>query len=155
MSTKSRARHELLLSRLQTKVRAVNNISSICKVLALIAAISSTSLAQQTSSAVQTVTFGVHRSSQSVLHNLSLVQGTVDSPNGSVVSRLQNVVSTYPRNLRVHAPSMTAANDGSTTVAQSSPQRTPGSGPVLGTSDIRVGAGSACSGTALVVTITD
>ena len=155
MYLKSRLRHGLLLSRLRIKDRAVKNITSICKVLALMAAISSTVFAQRTSSADQTVTFGVHRTSQSVLHNLSLAQSAVHSPDGSQATTLQNVASTYPMKLTVHAPSMPAANDGSMTVVPSSPPRTLGSGSVPGTSDIQVDPGSSYGGTALVLTITE
>jgi hypothetical protein len=155
MYMKSRLRRELLHSRLRTKDRLVKNITSICRVFVLMVAISSTVSAQRTSSAAQTVTFGVHRSSQLVLRNLSLVQSAIHSPDGSQASTHQNVVSTYPMKLTVRAPSMPAANDGSMTVAQLSPPRTLGSGSVPGTSDIQVDAGSSYGGTTLVVTITE
>jgi|GEM_PF-2579841 len=155
MYLKSRLRHELLHSRLRTKDGPVKNLTSIFKVLALMAAISSPVFAQRTSSAIQTVTFGVHRTSQSVLHNLSLAQSAVHSPDGFQASTLQNMVSTYPMKLTVHAPSMPAANDGSMTVVSSSPPRTLGSGSVPGTSDIQVDAGSSYGGTAFVLTITE
>lgn len=142
----SLVRHELSLSRLRTEDRAVKNFTSVCKVLALMAAISSTVFAQRTSSAVQTVTFSIHRSSLSVLNNLSLVQGAVHSPDGSQASTLQNLVSTNPMKVTVHAPSMPAAN---------APPRTQELGSVQSTSAIQFDAGSSCGGTALVVTITE
>lgn len=155
MYLKSRLRHELLHSPLRTKDGPVKNFTSICKVLALMAAISSTVSAQRTSSADQTVTFGVHRTSLSVHHNSSLAQSVVHSPDGSQATTLRNVASTYPMKLTVHAPSMPAANDGSMTVVPSSPPRTLGSGSVPNTSDIQVDAGSSYDGTAVVVTITE
>jgi hypothetical protein len=137
----------------------VKNITSICKVLVLMIAISNTVFAQRTSSAAQTVTFGVHRSSLSVLHKLSLVQSAVQTPDGSQPSTLQNVVSTYPMKVTVHAPLVPAANDRSMTAVQSStrssPPRALGSGSVPGTSDFHVEAGSPYGGTALVVTISE
>jgi len=114
---KSRLRHELLLSRLRTKDRVVKNITSICRVLAMMAAISSTVMAQRTSSAVQTVTFGVHRTSLSVLHSLSLAQGAVHSPDGPQASTLQNVVSTHQTKVTVAALSMAPGNNATMTAS--------------------------------------
>jgi hypothetical protein len=113
MYTKSRLRHELLLSRLRTKDRALKNITSISRVFVLMAALSSTAIAQRTSPATQTVTFGVHRSSPSVLHNSSLVQSAVHSPDGVEASTLQNVVSTYRTKVTVAALSMSGGNTAS------------------------------------------
>jgi hypothetical protein len=81
----------------------------------LMAAISSTAVAQRTSSAVQTVTFGVHRSSVSVLRNMSLVKGAVPSPDGLQASTLQNVVSSNQIKVTIAALSMTPDDDASMT----------------------------------------
>ena len=139
-------KHELSRSRFRTKDRAVKNFTSICKVLALMAAVSSTVFAQRTSSAVQTVTFGVHRSSLSVLNNLSLVQGAVHSHDGSQASTLQNLVPTDPMKITVRVPSMPAVN---------APSRTRELGSAQGTSAIRSDVGSPYGGAALVVTISE
>jgi hypothetical protein len=155
----SRLNHELLLSRLRTKDRAVKNITSICIVWVLTAAISSTVIAQRTSSAVQTVTFGVRRTSQSVLRNVSLVQSTNHLSDGSQGSTLQNVASTHPMKVTVNALSIPAVNDGTVTEVHSSPRlsalKTVGSGSVPSTSEIQPDAGLSYFRMALVVTITE
>ncbi len=156
---KFQLKHELLLSRLRTKDRVVKNITSICKAFALMAAVSSIAIAQRTSSAVQTVTFGVHRSSQSVLNNMPIARSVVHSSDGSEASTLQNVVSTYPMKVTVNALSMPGANNESMTAVQSflrpSARKRVGSGLVPSRSNIRFDAGSSCDASALVLTITE
>jgi hypothetical protein len=159
MSMRFRVRHELLLSHLPTKDRAVKNIIPIFRALFLLAALSSTLIAQRTSSVVQTVTFGVHRSSLSVLRNLSLIQNPVQSSDSSQSSTLQNVVSNNPIKVTVRAPSVSATIDRSMASLRSSPpslpSKTPGSGSVPSTLDIQEDVRSSYSGMALFVTITE
>jgi hypothetical protein len=137
----------------------MKNINSFGKILVLMVVMSGTVLAQRTSSVIQTVTFGVHRSSLLILHNLSLAQGAVQSPDGSRASTLQNAVSTYPMKVTIQAPSLPAANDKSMAVEQSSPRLSRptalGSGSVPGTSDIQLDTRSPYGGTSLVVTFTE
>ncbi len=93
----------------------MKHITLICEALILSAAISSSAFAQRTSSAVQTVTFGVHRTSVAVLRNLSLVQSTVGSPAGSQAGNLQDAASSDRTKVTVAPLSMSAANRLSTT----------------------------------------
>jgi hypothetical protein len=93
----------------------VKNITLISKVFVLMAALSSTAIAQRTSTTVQTVAFGVHRSSLSVLSNLSPVQSAVHSPDGIQASTFQNVVSTYRIKVTFAALSMSGGNTASMT----------------------------------------
>lgn len=100
----------------------MKNITSIGRILVLMVVIGSTAVAQRTSSANQTVTFGVNRSYQSVLNSLSLVEGAAHSPRGSQMNILQNEISTGPTKVTVTAPSMLPGKDASMTALQSSPQ---------------------------------
>jgi hypothetical protein len=100
----------------------MKNIASIGKIFVLMVVISSTVIAQRTSSAIQTVTFGVNRSYRSSLNSLSLVQGAVHSPRGSQMNVLQNDVSTGLTKVTVTAPSVLPGSDASMTALQSSPQ---------------------------------
>jgi hypothetical protein len=97
-------------------------ITSIGKIWVLMVVISSTVVAQRTSSAIQTVTFGVSRSYQSVLNSLSLVQGPVHSARGYQTNVLQNEVSTGPTKVTITAPSVLPRNYASMAASQSSPQ---------------------------------
>jgi hypothetical protein len=137
----------------------VKNITSICIVWVLAVAISSTVIAQRTSSVVQRVTFGVHRSSLSVLRNVSLVQCAVHSSDSSQASTFQNVVSNYPMKVTVNALSIPEVNDRAMTAVQRSPrlsaQKSVGSGSDPTTSDTQFNPSSSYHGTALVVTLTE
>jgi len=101
----------------------MKSITAIGRILVLMVVISSTVVAQQTSSAIQTVTFGVNRPYQSVLNSLSLAQGAVHSPRGSQMNILRNEVSTGLAKVTVTAPSILPGEDASMTALQSSPRR--------------------------------
>lgn len=93
----------------------MKTVSMLLTILVLIAVMGDTGLAQQTSSASQIVTFGVRRSSLAVLRSVSLVQGATSSPDSSLASSLQNVLSLDQHSVAVAALSIPPGYDASMT----------------------------------------
>lgn len=127
----------------------------ICEILVLMVVMYNTSIGQRTSSAVQTVTFGVHRSSLSILSNLSRAQRAAEVPTSFPSTVVREMGSTYPLKVTVDGPSNRETTRGSKKLGRSSPSGKSGSGAFPSRSENRIAGQSPDDETASIVTITE